>query len=183
MIKFQVFWFVGANVSGGVLIEGWLTKHIALRHGCGREGKWIEGVKNTEKPSTRWRDANPKASVYMIFFYMAAFHSKLADFLFLLWIMNFIQTVFCHKQERLKVQPVVKIYQQIKLKNVTFFFFSLVYTNWELAFKFYSFFIWLLNWLFIEHLVKCYHQYSIRKLKRRVFFKDLNRLEGRWRPR
>lgn len=30
---------------------------------------------------------------------MAAFHIKLADFLFLLWIKDFIKTVFCHKQE------------------------------------------------------------------------------------
>lgn len=137
MILFQVFWFVGANVSGGVIIEGWLTKHIALRHGCGREEKWINGVKNTENPSTGWREGNLKASVYMIFFfYMAAFHSKLDDFPFLLCIMNSIQTVFFHKQERLTVQPVVKICQQI---------ICLVYANWELTLKFYPFFIWLLK--------------------------------------
>lgn len=28
-----------ANVGDGVIIEVWLTKHIALRHGCKREGK------------------------------------------------------------------------------------------------------------------------------------------------
>lgn len=90
-------WFVGANVGDGVIIEGWLTKHIALRHRCRIEGRWIDGEKNTEKPSPAgWREGNLKASVYMILC-MVAFHSKLADFLFLLWIMNFIKTAFCQK--------------------------------------------------------------------------------------
>lgn len=32
-------------------------------------------------------------------FCMVAFHSKLADFLLMLWIMNFIKTVFCQKRQ------------------------------------------------------------------------------------
>lgn len=62
-------WFVGANVGDGLIIEGWLTKHIALRHRCRIEGRWIDGEKNTEKLSPAgWREGNLKASVYMIFF-------------------------------------------------------------------------------------------------------------------
>lgn len=61
-------WFVGADVGDGVIIEGWLTKHRALRHRCRIEGRWIDGGKNTEKPSPAgWREGNLKASVYMIF--------------------------------------------------------------------------------------------------------------------
>lgn len=94
-----------------------------------KRGKMNRGSEEYRESVYTMKGSKPKSLSLHDFFYMAAFHRKLADFLFLLWIMNFIQTVFCHKQERLKVQPVVKIHQQIKLKNVTFFFFCLVYTN------------------------------------------------------
>lgn len=99
----EIKWFcfrslVGANIGDGVIIEGWLTQHIALRHRCRREGKWIDwSEESREAESAGWKEGNLKPQFTCVF--LAAFHSKLADFLFLLWIMNFIKTVFCHKQE------------------------------------------------------------------------------------